>query len=114
MEREADHLGLLMMAKACYNPEGAISFWERMVKEEQYAPPQFASTHPSSQNRILAIQGLLPQAEAAREASECGNTIGYADAFAKSFQSEPLRQRDLRRPVQIQEAPRRSDDDDFW
>lgn len=40
MESEADYLGLLMMAQACYDPNAAVGFWERMSKAEQHAPPQ--------------------------------------------------------------------------
>ena len=98
-----------------YDPDGAITFWKRMTKAEQFAPPQFVSTHPSSENRILAIQKWLPQAQEARAASDCGNTIGYANAFSKSFQSDPFRRQPARRPVPVQEPPRRDDDDDdFW
>ena len=93
METEADRLGLLMMAKSCYDPEGAVTFWKRMAKAERSAPPQFASTHPSSENRILALQKLLPQAQEVRATSECGSTIGYVNAFAEAFESDPFRSR---------------------
>ena len=56
-----------------------------MAKAEQYAPPQFLSTHPSSESRILAIQEWLPKAQEARAASDCGRTIGFADDFARAF-----------------------------
>ena len=113
MEKEADLIGLLMMAKSCYDPDGAVSFWKRMAKEDQFAPPQFASTHPSSENRILAIQEWLPQAQEARAASDCGSTIGYASAFSKTFESDPFRSQRARRPAPMQDTPRK-DDDDFW
>ena len=90
METEADLLGLLMMAQSCYNPAGAVSFWQRMAKAEQYEPPQFASTHPSHASRIVAMKEWLPRAQEARANSECGNTIGYADAFSKAFQRQDL------------------------
>ena len=56
-ESEADYIGLMMMAESCYNPEAAAGLWSRMEKEEQGAPPQFLSTHPSSHNRLGKIQG---------------------------------------------------------
>lgn len=49
-ETEADYIGLLMMAEACYNPEQALGFWQRMEHMQQQkegAPPEWMSTHPS-------------------------------------------------------------------
>ncbi|WP_343217055.1 M48 family metallopeptidase [Hymenobacter profundi] len=63
-ESEADHLGLIFMAMAGYNPQGAITFWQRMdARENQAAPPEFLSTHPSNGTRIAAIQRELPEAQ---------------------------------------------------
>ncbi|KAF3394058.1 putative T-complex protein 1 subunit theta [Penicillium rolfsii] len=56
-EAEADNIGLMMMAKACFNPEAAVRLWHRMQQQEKAAPPQFMSTHPSSYNREEAIRG---------------------------------------------------------
>ncbi|WP_426061685.1 M48 family metallopeptidase [Hymenobacter sp. B1770] len=61
-ETEADHLGLIFMAMAGYNPDGAISFWQRMEAKGGAAPPEFLSTHPSSGTRIANIQRELPAA----------------------------------------------------
>ncbi len=76
-ETEADHIGMLMASKACYDPQAAITLWQRMAKAEQDAPPQFLSTHPASKNRIHSLQGWLPEAEEVQSKSECGSTIGY-------------------------------------
>lgn len=115
METEADQLGLLMMAKSCYDPQKAVEFWQRMAKAEQYAPPQWASTHPSSKNRILAIQNWVPEAEQARQNSGCGMTSGYMEDFNQAFQQDPPR---TRRPRVIVQQPvdisRETDDDDFF
>ena len=46
-ESEADYIGLMMMAEACYDPREAIGFWQRMNKAQQVQPPEWASTHPS-------------------------------------------------------------------
>ncbi len=86
MESEADYIGLLMMAQACYDPNAAVGLWERMAQEEQDAPPQFLSTHPASKNRMTVIQEWLPQAQQKRAASECGITIGYVDDFKRAFE----------------------------
>ena len=77
-ESEADFLGLLMMAKACYDPHAATRLWERMARAEEYSPPQFLSTHPANKSRITEIAGWLPRAEEQRVQSECGVTSGYA------------------------------------
>ncbi|GAB2711420.1 peptidase M48 [Hymenobacter frigidus] len=62
-ETEADHLGLIFMALAGYNPDGAIAFWQRMdARESQASPPEFLSTHPSNGTRIADIQRELPEA----------------------------------------------------
>ena len=62
-ESEADKLGLIFMAMAGYNPEVAISFWERMAQGKSGAgTPEFLSTHPSDARRISQIQSLIPEA----------------------------------------------------
>ena len=62
-ESEADHLGLIFMALAGYNPEGAIAFWQRMdARENAATAPEFLSTHPSNGTRIANIQRELPEA----------------------------------------------------
>lgn len=64
-ESEADRLGLIFMSIAGYNPDAAVSFWQRMAssKGEGSAPPEFLSTHPSDQRRIADIQARLPEAK---------------------------------------------------
>ena len=76
-ESEADYIGLLMAAKACYDPQAAVGLWQRMAKAEQYAPPQFLSTHPASKNRVTQLEHWLPEAEEVQSKSECGSTMGF-------------------------------------
>jgi predicted Zn-dependent protease len=65
-ESEADHIGLVYMAKAGYRPREAIAFWERMRRASNgNEPPEFASDHPSDQHRIERIKEWLPEAERA-------------------------------------------------
>jgi predicted Zn-dependent protease len=62
-ESEADYMGLIYMAKAGYDPRAAVRFWQKMQRE--YAgqePPEFLSTHPSSDTRITDLQGWMPEA----------------------------------------------------
>ncbi len=71
-EYEADHIGLIIMAKAGYDPDQALAFWKRMMAKDKNAKmPQFLSDHPSDANRIKQIEALLPEARkyyvAARE-----------------------------------------------
>lgn len=62
-ESEADHLGLIFMALAGYNPREAVPFWERMLEQQRQrpAPPEFLSTHPAGARRIEEIRELLPE-----------------------------------------------------
>ena len=59
-EYEADHIGLVLMAKAGYNPQSALSFWQKFANSGK-TPPEYLSTHPAPQNRIEQIKALLPQ-----------------------------------------------------
>ncbi|KAK5226772.1 metalloendopeptidase [Exophiala xenobiotica] len=108
-ETEADHIGLLMMAEACYDPREAVAFWERMRKAEQYEPPQFLSTHPSSYNRSETLKQWMPQALDAYTDRGCG-TMSHA---IKDFTGTLGRQ--LPAPKrQTPPAHRHDDDDDFF
>jgi predicted Zn-dependent protease len=59
-ESEADHIGLMLMARAGYDPRTAVDFWKRMQAGGGARPPEFLSTHPSSTTRIEAIEAQLP------------------------------------------------------
>ena len=62
-ESEADHLGLIFMAMAGYDPNKAVEFWQRMSQMKGgQAPPEFLSTHPSDETRIKKIKEFLPEA----------------------------------------------------
>jgi predicted Zn-dependent protease len=63
-ESEADHIGLIYMARAGYNPRQAVAFWKRMLRASRgKEPPEFASDHPSTAHRIERVEGWLPEAE---------------------------------------------------
>lgn len=76
-ESEADYIGLLMMAESCYDPEAAAALWARMEKEEQAAPPQFLSTHPSNHNRLQKIGDWMDEARRKQENSNCHGTAVF-------------------------------------
>ncbi len=61
-ENEADRLGMIFMAKAGYDPNAALDFWQRMSQDSGVKPPEFLSTHPSDEVRIKNIKTLIPEA----------------------------------------------------
>ena len=61
-ELEADHMGLIFMTMAGYNPRSAISFWQKMSTNGG-GTLEILSTHPSDGNRIAQMQKLLPEME---------------------------------------------------
>jgi predicted Zn-dependent protease len=68
-ESEADHIGLIFMAIADYDPKEAPAFWERMEQiSGGQAPPEWLSTHPSHRTRVRDLKKWIPEAEAYRNA----------------------------------------------
>ncbi len=62
-EYEADHIGLILMALAGYDPHAALTFWQKMAQESKGKHPiEFLSTHPLDANRIARIRALIPEA----------------------------------------------------
>ena len=62
-ESEADHMGLIFAAMAGYDPQAAVSFWQRMAASSKNQTAEFLSDHPSDATRIKQIQGWLPEAQ---------------------------------------------------
>ncbi len=60
-ELEADRIGLLIMARAGYDPRAAVELWQNMSAEGG-RPPEFMSTHPGTENRIRQLEEFMPQA----------------------------------------------------
>ena len=69
-ESEADHIGIIYMARAGYDPKEAVAFWQRFAAYNQQQGgrssgiSKFLSTHPVDAVRIADLQKLLPDAEA--------------------------------------------------
>ena len=64
MESEADHIGIILMAKAGYDPRASISLWERMgALNDGQKPAEFMSTHPNYDTRIRQLNEWMPEAE---------------------------------------------------
>lgn len=62
-ETQADYVGLMLAAAACFNPQEAVPLWERMSEASGGAgQPEFASTHPNPGTRIQNLQSLMPKA----------------------------------------------------
>jgi len=64
-ELEADHVGLLYMARAGYDPWQAVAFWQRFAeygRKRGGKTPEFLSTHPLGKRRIAALKRLMPKA----------------------------------------------------
>ena len=60
-ENEADLIGLELAARAGYDPNAAVTLWQKMAKASQGSSPEFMSTHPSSESRIAALQAAIPK-----------------------------------------------------
>ena len=62
-ETEADAVGLMLAAAACFDPQQSVPLWERMGEASGgQAPPEFSSTHPNPGTRIQNLQALMPKA----------------------------------------------------
>lgn len=66
-ESEADHVGLMLAAAACFNPAEAPKLWQRMGSVGGAKPPEFASTHPADATRIRQLEAWMPEAEKVRQ-----------------------------------------------
>eukprot|EP01137_Pigoraptor_chileana_P033055 Opistho-2@23422 len=74
LESEADRIGLLYAAKACYNPSAGPVVWQEMAARDPAGATklgEFFSTHPAHDSRIEDLRGWLAEAEEERKKSHC-------------------------------------------
>ncbi|CAI4045371.1 hypothetical protein SKDZ_11G2900 [Saccharomyces kudriavzevii ZP591] len=87
METEADYVGLMIMSRACFQPQESIKVWERMANFEKQlnkgdvANMEFLSTHPASVRRIENMSKWLPKANEIYEQSDCSHMGNYYRSF---------------------------------
>jgi predicted Zn-dependent protease len=62
-ESEADIVGMELAARAGYDPAAGVTLWQKMIRANQGAPPEFLSTHPSGPTRIKDIEDKLPKVQ---------------------------------------------------
>jgi len=85
-ESEADQIGIELAARAGYDPEAAVTLWQKMAKEDQIAPMEFLSTHPAVETRIERLRTLAAQVAPLYAAAKAGAGSG---ARAPSFLAVP-------------------------
>jgi predicted Zn-dependent protease len=60
-ELEADNLGMRLATQAGYEPDAAVTLWQKMAKTGGSAPPEFLSTHPAPGNREAQLAAMIPE-----------------------------------------------------
>jgi metalloendopeptidase OMA1, mitochondrial len=94
LEREADEIGIHLLAAACYRPERAAELWKRFGKLEKNQPsgPAFLSSHPASDERERNLQHWAPDARIDFEASRCNEKL---QAYQREIEKAKLRRAGL-------------------
>ncbi|GMM46258.1 metalloendopeptidase [Pichia kluyveri] len=80
METEADYIGLMVMSRACFNPQQAPKLWKNMMNYEKKVGqnvPELLSTHPSSEKRFQNISQWMPRAVGVYDRSGCSQRNAF-------------------------------------
>lgn len=88
-ESEADHMGMLLMSRAGYDPHEAPLFWERFGRAQANGdrPIEFLSTHPADTRRALDLRQLIPQAMALYKQAPA--QLGLGESLGVSLATKP-------------------------
>jgi predicted Zn-dependent protease len=86
-ELQADQYGLLLTARAGYDPRESVGLWERMAQASQGKPHEFFSTHPSEARRIVRLQNQMQEAMAEYEKAPQKHGIGDVWGNSRSLAS---------------------------
>ena len=60
-ESEADEIGIELATRAGYDPDAAVTLWQKMGALGGSKQPEFLSTHPAPGNRQAALAALTPE-----------------------------------------------------
>lgn len=82
-EREADLMGIELMAAAGFDPAAAIQLWQEMARAGEAGPPEFLSTHPSHGTRIEDLQAALPAANQTWQRARNANRVPNCERFLR-------------------------------
>ncbi|KAF9363191.1 hypothetical protein BGX34_004655 [Mortierella sp. NVP85] len=83
-ESEADQIGLMLIAQACFDPRESVNMWARMASTERGPSLAFLNTHPASKDRMRKLEQWMPEALETFNKSDCRTTNAWADMFNKS------------------------------
>jgi predicted Zn-dependent protease len=93
-ETEADKIGMLLAARACYDPGALIRVFGRMEQahhrhnQQRQQPPEFLSTHPSDASRIRTMKEWLPEPRRLAEREGCVALRNQIDAATALYRNE--------------------------
>lgn len=100
-EREADDVGLELIAKAGYNPHEAARIWEGLLKEQAASPKGkpsiFFATHPPTEERIATLKTRAQQATAGGQPVTVGKEqlLAAVHPFRSLLLRDELRRREF-------------------